>query len=163
VAQSHTPCNRCVRFATTVASGHATLATKRTLLLTWTGLAPAGSHQLCLAVAVGTLIAERPPHRSVLAAFPHTDPTSGIGRQSACRAKDGEYAAWEARHQSALQMLIPVPYARGSLIQTAEQPVIRAACLRIVHDRSGHSHRGEVAHCAIGIASPSAEPTMQFC
>src|ERR1700730_15679605 len=49
VAQSHTPCNRCVRFATTVASGHATLATKRTLLLTWTGLSPAGSHQLCLA------------------------------------------------------------------------------------------------------------------
>ena len=41
-----TPCNRCVRFATTVASGHATLATKRTLLLTWAGLAPAGSHQL---------------------------------------------------------------------------------------------------------------------
>ena len=29
-----------------VASGHATLATKRTLLLTWAGLAPAGSHQL---------------------------------------------------------------------------------------------------------------------
>jgi hypothetical protein len=43
------PGNRCVRFATTVASGHATLATKRTLLLTWTGLPPAGSHQLCLA------------------------------------------------------------------------------------------------------------------
>ena len=49
MAQSHTPCNRCVRFATTVASGHATLATKRTLLLTWAGLAPAGSHQLVLA------------------------------------------------------------------------------------------------------------------
>ena len=32
-----------VRFAATVAS--ATLATKRTLLLTWTGLTPAGSHQ----------------------------------------------------------------------------------------------------------------------
>src|SRR3954469_3301826 len=79
VAQSHTPCNRCVRFATTVASGHATLATKRTLLLTWAGLAPAGSHQLCLAHdAVGTLIAERPPHRTVRAAFPHTAPTSGI-------------------------------------------------------------------------------------
>ena len=30
----------------TVASGHATLATKRTLLLTWAGLSPAGSHQL---------------------------------------------------------------------------------------------------------------------
>jgi len=34
------PCNRCVRFATTVASSPATLATKRTLLLTWAGLAP---------------------------------------------------------------------------------------------------------------------------
>ena len=31
------PCNRCVRFATTVASGHATLATKRALLRTWAG------------------------------------------------------------------------------------------------------------------------------
>src|SRR5437870_411072 len=28
--------------------------------------------------AVGTLIAERPPHRSVRAAFPHTAPTSGV-------------------------------------------------------------------------------------
>src|SRR5262249_826032 len=56
VAQSHTPCNRCVRFATTVASGHATLATKRTLLLTWAGLAPAGSHQLCLAHSFNHLV-----------------------------------------------------------------------------------------------------------
>src|SRR6516164_10724475 len=44
--QPHTPCNRCVRFATTVASGHATLATKQdaTLYLgrTFTGwIAPA--------------------------------------------------------------------------------------------------------------------------
>src|SRR5258708_17759786 len=54
--QSHTPCNRCVRFATTVASGHATLATKRTLLLTWTGLPPAGSHQLCLAHSFDHLV-----------------------------------------------------------------------------------------------------------
>jgi hypothetical protein len=38
--------NSCVRFATTVASGHATLATKRTLPLTCAGLPPAGSHQL---------------------------------------------------------------------------------------------------------------------
>ena len=29
-------------------------------------------------VAVGTLIAERPPHRTVRAAFPHTAPTSGL-------------------------------------------------------------------------------------
>src|SRR5262245_23559724 len=59
VAQSHTPCNRCVCFATTVASGHATLATKRTLLLTWAGLAPAGSHQLCLAHSFDHLVGER--------------------------------------------------------------------------------------------------------
>src|SRR5258705_6900722 len=56
VAQSHTPCNRCVRFATTVASGHATLATKRTLLLTWAGLPPAGSRQLCLAHSFDHLV-----------------------------------------------------------------------------------------------------------
>src|SRR6266498_3001462 len=56
VAQSHTPRNRCVRFATTVASGHATLATKRTLLLTWAGLTPAGSHQLCLAHSFDHLV-----------------------------------------------------------------------------------------------------------
>src|SRR6267378_3742979 len=37
------------------------------------------------AVAVGTLIAERPPHRSVRAAFPHTAPTSGVGgKPAAC-------------------------------------------------------------------------------
>jgi hypothetical protein len=47
-----TPCNCCVRFATAVANGHATLATKRTLTLTWAGLTPAGSHQL----SAGTLI-----------------------------------------------------------------------------------------------------------
>src|SRR4029077_6813454 len=39
----------CTLRNTTVTSGHATLATKRTLPLTWAGLAPAGSHQLCLA------------------------------------------------------------------------------------------------------------------
>src|SRR6516162_6189839 len=56
---------------------------------TFTGwIAPA----LRLAVAVGTLIAERPPHRSVLAAFPHTAPTSGVRRRIACRARDGECA-----------------------------------------------------------------------
>src|SRR5258705_11393576 len=56
VAQSHTPCNRCVRFATTVASGHATLATKRMLPLTWAGLPPAGSRQLCLAHSFNHLV-----------------------------------------------------------------------------------------------------------
>src|SRR6516164_6962523 len=62
VAQSHTPCNRCVRFATTVASDPATLATKRTLLLTWTGLAPAGSHQLCLAHLFDHLVSAGEQH-----------------------------------------------------------------------------------------------------
>src|SRR5215813_8496981 len=41
---------------TTVASGHATLATKRTLLLTWAGLPPAGSRQLCLAHSFNHLV-----------------------------------------------------------------------------------------------------------
>src|SRR2546422_10158965 len=41
-----TPHAICVRFVTAVASGHATLATKRALPLTWAGLPPAGSHQL---------------------------------------------------------------------------------------------------------------------
>src|SRR3954469_15281380 len=51
-----TPHASCVRFATTVASGHATLATKRTLLLTWAGLPPAGSRQLCLAHSLDHLV-----------------------------------------------------------------------------------------------------------
>src|SRR6516165_346005 len=58
VAQSHTPRNRCVRFATAVASSHATLATKRTLLLTWAGLPPAGSRQLCLAHSLDHLVGD---------------------------------------------------------------------------------------------------------
>src|SRR3954447_11484985 len=74
-AISHTPCNRCVRFATTVASGHATLATKRTLLLTWAGLPPAGSHQLCLAHSLYHLVCageQRRRHRDA-------EHTSGFG------------------------------------------------------------------------------------
>jgi hypothetical protein len=47
------------RFATAVASGHATLATKRTLLLTWAGLPPAGSHQLCLAHSFDHIVGDR--------------------------------------------------------------------------------------------------------
>src|SRR6516164_2382756 len=48
-AQSHTPFDCCVRFVVVVTFHAATLATRRTLLLTWTGLAPAGSRQLLLA------------------------------------------------------------------------------------------------------------------
>src|SRR5882762_7903298 len=36
-------------------------------------------------IAVGTLISERPPHRTVRAAFPHTAPTSGVdGELAVC-------------------------------------------------------------------------------
>src|SRR5262252_9553096 len=48
-AQSHTPFDRCVRFVVVVTFHAATLATRRTLLPTWAGLAPAGSRQLRLA------------------------------------------------------------------------------------------------------------------
>ena len=36
-----------------------------------------GDDEAKLRIAVGTLIAERPPHRSVRAVFPHTAPTLG--------------------------------------------------------------------------------------
>jgi len=48
-----------VRFVATVTSGHATLATKRALPLTWAGLPPAGSPQLCLAHSFDHLVGER--------------------------------------------------------------------------------------------------------
>src|SRR5215813_11350552 len=51
-----TPHAIAVRFAANVAVDHATLATKRTLLLTWAGLPPAGSHQLCLAHSLDHLV-----------------------------------------------------------------------------------------------------------
>ena len=52
-------------------------------------------------VTVGTSIAGGPPHSSVLAAFPHTAPTSGMRRQIAYRARDEGYALWGATCQSA--------------------------------------------------------------
>ena len=52
-------------------------------------------------VTVGTSIAGGPPHSSVLAAFPHTAPTSGMRRQIAYRARDEGYAVWGDTCQSA--------------------------------------------------------------
>jgi len=46
VAHSHTPRSCCVRFAPAVAGDYATLATRRALPLTSTGLSPAGARQL---------------------------------------------------------------------------------------------------------------------
>ena len=76
-SESHTPGNCCVRFVATVASGHATLATRRALPLTWAGLTPAGSHQLCLArFAVGTRVTLARPTQIRTCGFPAYGPTS---------------------------------------------------------------------------------------
>src|SRR5689334_5652953 len=61
VAHSHTPNNRCVRFAAVVTSHDATLTTRRALPLTRAGLAPAGTRQLGLAHLI--LIDGTPPQR----------------------------------------------------------------------------------------------------
>src|SRR4051812_20472133 len=63
--------------------------TKRALTLLGTDFHRLDRTSLRLAVAVGTRVASRPPHRTVRAAFPHTAPTSGIERRTACRARDG--------------------------------------------------------------------------
>src|SRR3954471_10774151 len=97
VAQSHTPCKRCVRFATTVASGHATLATKRTLLLTWAGLPPAGSHQLCLAHSFDHLVGAREQHRRDF------EPERPRGRQIDDELVLGRAHHWEVSGIDALE------------------------------------------------------------
>jgi hypothetical protein len=53
----------------------------------WTGIADVGGvkNDECHAVAVGTVIADRPPHRSVRAELPHTAPTSDVWRQNVRR------------------------------------------------------------------------------
>ncbi len=44
-------------------------------------------------IAVGTVIADRPPHRSVRAELPHTAPTSDVDLQTARSDKDAESSA----------------------------------------------------------------------
>src|SRR6266849_178943 len=56
-------------------------------------------------IAVGTLIAERPPHRTVRAAFPHTAPTSGV---------DGELAVCAPAPVTRLAGTEPGPCCAGS-------------------------------------------------
>src|SRR5881296_3953579 len=56
---------------TTVARSHATLATKRALLLTWAGLPPAGSHQLAAGARSGRdAIFIAPPAQNRTGGFP---------------------------------------------------------------------------------------------
>src|SRR6266508_3998926 len=64
-----------------------------------------------MAVAVGTLITERPPHRTVHAAFPHTAPTSG---------SDGNwpYALQRLWHAYPVLRPVRVVLARISLAST---------------------------------------------
>ena len=57
------------------------------------------------AIAVGTLITERPPHRTVRAAFPHTAPTSGV---------DGELAVCAPAPVTRLAGTEPGPCCAGS-------------------------------------------------
>ena len=49
-----------------------------------------GAYEGPTKVAVGTIIADRPPHRSVRAALPHTAPTLDIWRQNERWDRDGE-------------------------------------------------------------------------
>jgi riboflavin biosynthesis pyrimidine reductase len=51
-------------------------------------------------VAVGTIIADRPPHRSVRAGLPHTAPTLDESRQSESRDRDAELWAAAATAQT---------------------------------------------------------------
>src|SRR3974390_3078788 len=103
---------------------HATLASGRPA----TALPRPDSHRLiapALAgafVAVGTRVASRPPHRPVLAAFPHTVPTSGTDNQAmrldVCspalalrqpRAPGAESGSWRAGPHSPWSPPFPPP------------------------------------------------------
>src|ERR1019366_10360447 len=66
-------------------------------------------------VAVGTTIADRPPHRSVRAELPHTAPTSDGWRQIACRDRDARFGAEESISRRAVAGC-PIPVsAAGSV------------------------------------------------
>src|SRR6266540_5529433 len=94
------------------------------------------------AVAVGTPIAGRPPHRSVRAAFPHTAPTSGI---------HGDYAPYASQRLChAVPVLRPVRalLARIPLGLRPWLPRLRSGLLRLV--RRLHSCRvGRGGACAL--------------
>ena len=143
MAQSHTPCNRCVRFATTVARGHATLATKRTLLLTWAGLPPAGSHQLCLAHSFVTRrlgdsrrdfepSASALRYQSTCGLHRITAPASGT-RRHACRIADCiAPVTRRAAHETGAAVPVahsPGPPAVGHQLAPAASAVARACVL----------------------------------
>src|SRR3954462_4210466 len=51
-------------------------------------------------IAVGTLITERPPHRSERAQFGHSAPTLGVWRRNVPSARGGGGAGGEASHRA---------------------------------------------------------------
>ena len=55
-----------------------------------------------VAIAVGTAIADRPPHRSVLAELPHTAPTVDVDVRNGLPDRDGGYAEWGASYSKFL-------------------------------------------------------------
>ena len=55
-----------------------------------------------VAIAVGTAIADRPPHRSVLAELPHTAPTVDVDVRNGLPDRDGGYAEWGASYSKLL-------------------------------------------------------------
>src|SRR5947209_13421868 len=59
-------------------------------------------------VAVGTIITDRPPHRSVRAELPHTAPTLDVLRQSARWDMDAEFGAEESTFRMSV-VVGPIP------------------------------------------------------
>ena len=57
-----------------------------------------------IGIAVGTVIADRPPHRSVRAELPHTAPTLDEDERTSRRDKGERFSGWEAIVGSALRI-----------------------------------------------------------
>src|SRR5262249_48907925 len=88
--------------------------------------------------AVGTLITERPPHRTVRAAFPHTAPTSGVsstwfssqsdrrnaskGGEAACEGDSGDKTPIRRRSLALLPMRSERP-SRRPADRSEKQPL----------------------------------------
>src|SRR6058998_2158785 len=72
------------------------------------------------AVAVGTPVARRPPHRSVRAVLPHTAPTLDDGGQPLLGPGVQDTGGWEPPLDD---LGHPLPVEPGLLAPTAEGPV----------------------------------------
>jgi hypothetical protein len=121
--------------------------------------------------AVGTRVASRPPHRPVLAAFPHTVPTSGTDNQAlrldVCspalalalwqpRMPGPESGSWRAGPHSPWPVAGCGPFGRGGWrLQTAPEGVpagSRSSCHSCIGSIRLNGVRG---HCKAAIRSRS--------